>query len=83
MANRYIEFTAVAQMSPQFGAAFGDVTVMYAVSWSYQHYGPYSIWRFLLYLTAIKFAITCAMQVMGWLIGDRYEMTGEEESLVN
>lgn len=73
LLNRYIDFTAMGQMSSHFGAAFGDVGVMYALSWSYQNYGPYVIWPYLVGLTTVLTLTTCAMQAIAWHMGDRFQ----------
>ena len=91
--DRYIEFTAPAQIAHKFGAAFGDMIVMYAVSWCYQNYNPYTIWNHLLgitTITTIMFSVTCAMQIVAsaMLMGDRIQNNknngvGEQLPLLN
>lgn len=73
MANRYIELTSMAQMAPHFGAGVGDVTLMCLVAWSYQKFGPYSIWSYLMVVTIVLFCVVCGMQIVGKLMGDRFE----------
>lgn len=73
MLNRYIDFTAMSQISSHFGSAFGDVGVMFALSWSYQNFGPYVIWPYLVGITTVMMVVTCTMQVIAWHMGDRFQ----------
>lgn len=74
-ANRYIEVTSTAQIFPQIGAAIGDVALLMAVGYSYQHYGPYVLWSYQLGL-CIAICITAwTMQIFGSFHGDRYNNT--------
>lgn len=73
MVNHYLELTSVAQMIPQIGAAVGDLVVMFAMGYSYQRYGPYSIWGHSLAIGVVVFTTTTAMQILGYLHGDRFE----------
>ena len=73
MCNRYIELTSVAHIAPHFGAGIGDVTLMCLVAWSYQSYGPYSIWAYLMGVAIILFCVVCGMQIVGLLMGDRFD----------
>ena len=71
-ANRYIEMTSTAQMVAQIGGSVGDVAFMAGVGFSYQNYGPFVIW---LYIVAMAVGITVLswiMQILGSLHGDRF-----------
>lgn len=77
MINHYIEMTSVAQMVPQLGVALADILVMFAVGYSYENIGPYTIWSHLLALSGIIFTVVTVMQILGNLHGDRYAPKAE------
>lgn len=78
-ANRYIDLTAAAQMSPSMGAAVGELVIMAAVGYSFQNYGPYTIWTFQLVLACGVCLTTIGMQLIANAHGDRF---GEHEPKV-
>ena len=80
MCNRCIGLTSVAHLAPHFGAGIGDVTLMCLVAWSYQSYGPYSIWAYLMGVAIILFCVVCGMQVVALLMGDRFEEKKKSDS---
>ena len=76
-ANRYIEMTSVAQMVAQIGGSVGDVAFMAAVGFSYQNYGPFVIWSYLLSMAISITVLSWIMQIFGSLHGDRYSHVDE------
>ena len=72
MVNRYVEMNAAAQCVPQIGAAVGDLIIMSAVGYSYENFGPYSIWGHLVGICSVVFCVAIFMQILGNLHGDRY-----------
>lgn len=74
-ANRYIEVTAVVQMISHIGGALLDIGFLTAYGYSYQHYGPYSIWSYQLVFGAVICVSSWLMQLFGTLHGDRYDNT--------
>ena len=78
-ANRYIDLTAAAQMSPSMGAAAGELVIMTAVGYSFQNYGAYTIWTYQLALAGSLCVLTIAMQLIANAHGDRF---GEHEPKV-
>ena len=73
MVNCYMELTSLAQMVPHIGAAVGDVVIMYLVGYSYENYGPYSIWTHSLWISALVFTVSSGMFILGKVHGDRFE----------
>lgn len=72
MMNRYIEVTATSQIIPHIGLAFCDVIGMIAVGYSYDNYGPSSIWTILVIVGTIIFTASVCMQIFAHLHGDRF-----------
>ncbi|XP_067934027.1 sodium-dependent glucose transporter 1-like isoform X2 [Watersipora subatra] len=77
-ANRYIEVTSTAQIVPQIGAAVGDVGFLMAVGYSYESYGPYTLWSYQLALASSICLVSWLLQIIGSLHGDRYKDTQPE-----
>ena len=80
MVNHYIEMTSMAQMVPQIGAAVGDLVILFAMGYSYEHYGPYSIWGHSLAIAVTLFTVVTAMQILGYLHGDRFQQQNDSEN---
>ena len=78
MVNRYMELTSLAQMIPQIGAAVADVVIMYMVGYSYENYGPFSIWTHSLGISALVFTVTSGMFILGTIHRDRFEKNLED-----
>ena len=83
MVNRYMELTSLAQMIPYIGAAVADVVIMYMVGYSYENYGPFSIWTHSLGISALVFTVTSGMFILGTIHGDRFEKNSEDEEVKN
>lgn len=76
MINRYIKVTALTQIIPQIGVAVCDVIALIAVGYSYQNYGPYSIWLVLLIFGVVSvFVASVCMQIVAHMLGDRFTST--------
>ena len=71
-ANRYIEVTSPAQMVAQIGGSIGDVAFLAGIGFSYQNYGPFVIWSYLLFLAVGLIVLSWIMQILGSLHGDRF-----------
>ena len=72
MVNRYITMNAFAQSIPQVGVAIGDTLIMFAVGYSYENYGPFTIWSYFLMIGVVSFSVVTIMQVLGHYHGDRF-----------
>lgn len=70
----------MAQMVPQIGAAVGDLVILFAMGYSYEHYGPYSIWGHSLAIAVTLFTVVTAMQILGYLHGDRFQQQNDSEN---
>ena len=69
----HLQVTATAQIIPQIGAALGDVAFLMLVGYSYQNYGPYTLWTYELILCAAICVVVWVMQIIGSIHGDRYK----------
>lgn len=59
-------------MSPQIGAAVGELSIMSAIGYSFQNYGPEVIWTYQLALAAGICVVTITMQMLATAHGDRF-----------
>ena len=78
MVNRYMEITSLAQMIPQVGSAVADIIIMYMVGYSYDNYGPYSIWTHSLGISALVLTVSSGMFILGNIHGDRFKKDEDE-----
>lgn len=77
-ANCYIEVTAAVQMIAHIGAAVGDVAVMSAMGYSYEVYGPYVVWDYLLGMAVGMVAIVWIGQFFGSCHEEKKTVDGDE-----
>lgn len=62
----------MAQILPELGAALGDVGMLLALGWSYQTYGPYTLWPYMIGFCAGLAVISWALILLGYWHGDRF-----------
>lgn len=73
MVKRYMKMNSVVHSIPQIGAAIGDLIIMFAAGYSYDNFGPYTIWSYFLAIGVIVFSVATVMQGIGHYHGDRFD----------
>ena len=59
-------------------SAVADIIIMYMVGYSYDNYGPYSIWTHSLGISALVFTVSSGMFILGNIYGDRFKKDEDE-----
>ena len=63
----------MAQILPEIGAAAGDVGMLMGLGWSYQTYGPFVLWPYMIGFCAGLALVSLILQALGYFHGDRFD----------